>query len=93
MIDRMLDTSLRVALTVAALGSVIMLAVMVLDLFIPARWNWFNALAFFSATTLLAGARFLHNVCPLRRKSVRSDAKHSRFQGQDSVCFVWRADT
>ena len=65
MIDRMLDTSLRLALTVAALGSAIMLAVMVLDLFVPTRWNWFNALAFFSATTLLAGARFLHSRVPL----------------------------
>lgn len=64
MVDRFLDTALRVALTVAALGSVIMLAVMVIDLFVPARWNWFNALAFFSATTLLAGARFLHSRVP-----------------------------
>ena len=64
MIDRMLDASLRVALTVAALGSVIMLALMVLDLFVPARWNWYNALAFFFATTLLAGARFLHSRVP-----------------------------
>ena len=60
MVDRFLDTALRVA----ALGSVIMLGVMVIDLFVPVRWNWFNALAFFSATTLLAGARFLHSRVP-----------------------------
>jgi hypothetical protein len=59
-VDRFLDTALRVA----ALGSVIMLGVMVIDLFVPVRWNWFNALAFFSATTLLAGARFLHSRVP-----------------------------
>jgi len=41
-----------------------MLGVMVIDLFVPVRWNWFNALAFFSATTLLAGARFLHSRVP-----------------------------
>ena len=62
--DRILDLSLRVALTVAALGSVIMLALMLLDLFIPARWNWYNALAFFGATALLSGARFLHSLAP-----------------------------
>ena len=42
-----------------------MLAVMVLDLFVPDRWNWFTALACFSATTRLAGARFLHSNVPL----------------------------
>ncbi len=62
--ERYLDAFLRVALTAAALGSVIMLAVMVIDIFIPARWNWYNALAFFSATTFLAGARFLHSRVP-----------------------------
>lgn len=45
--ERYLDISLRVALLVAALGSVIMLALMLIDLFLPARWNWYNALAFF----------------------------------------------
>lgn len=62
--DRYLDTFLRVALTAAALGSLIMLALMVLDLFIPVRWNWYNALAFFVATTCLAGARLLHKLVP-----------------------------
>ena len=62
--DRFLDLCLRVALMVAALGSVIMLALMLIDLFLPARWNWYNALAFFGATTLLAGARFLHRIAP-----------------------------
>lgn len=62
--ERILDVSLRVALTVAALGSVIMLALMLIDLFVPARWNWYNALAFFGATTLLAGARLLHGLAP-----------------------------
>ena len=62
--ERILDTSLRVALTTAALGSVIMLALMLLNLFVPARWNWYNALAFFGATTCLAAARFLHSLVP-----------------------------
>ena len=62
--DRFLDLSLRIALTVAALGSVIMLALMLLDLFVPVRWNWYNALAFFGATTLLSGARVLHSLAP-----------------------------
>ena len=62
--DHFLDLSLRIALTVAALGSVIMLALMLLDLFIPVRWNWYNALAFFGATTLLSGARVLHCLAP-----------------------------
>lgn len=57
--DRITDLSLRIALTAAALGSVIMLALMVLELFIPLRWNWYNALAFFAATTLLSGTRYL----------------------------------
>ena len=70
MVDRFLDTSLRVALTVAALGSVVMLAIMVIDLFVPARSNWFNALAFFSATTLLSGTRFLHSRVPSVPESV-----------------------
>ena len=59
--ERYLDISLRVGLLVAALGSVIMLALMLIDLFLPARWNWYNALAFFAATTLLAAARVLHS--------------------------------
>jgi hypothetical protein len=63
-VERLLDTMLRVALTTAALGSVIMLALMLIDLFFPARWNWYNALAFFAATTLLAGTRFLHSLAP-----------------------------
>ncbi len=62
--ERLLDFSLRVALMVAALGSVIMLALMLIDLFVPARWNWYNALAFFGASTLLSGARLLHNLAP-----------------------------
>lgn len=37
--ERFLDISLRVAVTVAALGSLIMLAWMLLDLFVPTRWN------------------------------------------------------
>ena len=60
--ERLLDLSLRVALMVAALGSVIMLALMLLDLFFPVRWNWYNALAFFAATTALSGARLLHSL-------------------------------
>jgi hypothetical protein len=63
-VERYLDISLRVALLVAALGSVIMLALMLIDLFLPARWNWYNALAFFSATTFLSAARFLHSRVP-----------------------------
>ena len=62
--ERLLDTVLRVALTTAALGSVIMLALMLIDLVFPARWNWYNALTFFAATTLLSGARFLHSLVP-----------------------------
>ena len=62
--ERLLDLSLRIALMVAALGSVIMLALMLLDLFVPVRWNWYNALAFFGATTLLSGARLLHSLAP-----------------------------
>jgi hypothetical protein len=61
---RLVDTSLAVAVTVAALGSLIMLALMLLDLFIPLRWNWYNALAFFGATACLAGARYLHSLMP-----------------------------
>jgi len=63
-VERYLDISLRIGLLVAALGSVIMLALMLIDLFLPARWNWYNALAFFAATTLLAAARFLHSRAP-----------------------------
>ena len=59
--ERLTDISLRVALMAAAIGSLVMLIWMVLHLFLPVRWNWYNALAFFSATTLLSAARFLHN--------------------------------
>lgn len=62
--ERLLDLSLRVAQMVAALGSVIMLALMLLDLFVPVRWNWYNALAFFGATALLSGAGLLHSLAP-----------------------------
>lgn len=58
--DNFLGTLLRVATLAAALGSVLMLAVMLLDLFVPARWNWYNALAFFAATVCLSAARHLH---------------------------------
>jgi hypothetical protein len=62
--DKLTDAALRVGLMAAALGSVIMLALMVFHLFLPVRWNWYNALAFFAATFLLAGARFIHaRVC------------------------------
>lgn len=70
--ERITDTSLRLALTAAALGSLVMLVLMVIELFIPLRWNWYNALAFFAATTLLSATRYLHGL-------VRSDpagAKH-----------------
>ena len=73
--DRFLDTSLRVGLTAAALGSVLMLALMVIDLFLPLRWNWYNALAFFSATTLLAGARFLH--CSVTSAAAATEAQRT----------------
>jgi len=58
-VERITDLSLRVAVTAAALGSVIMLALMVIELFIPLRWNFYNALAFFAATTLLSATRYL----------------------------------
>jgi len=41
-----------------------MLALMVMELFVPLRWNWYNALAFFTATTLLSGTRFLRHLVP-----------------------------
>lgn len=62
--ERITDTSLRVALTAAALGSVIMLVLMVIELFIPLRWNWYNALASFGATTLLSATRYLRSLVP-----------------------------
>ena len=58
--DRITAAALRIGLMAAALGSVIMLALMVFQLFLPVRWNWYNALAFFVATILLAGARYIH---------------------------------
>ncbi|HEY7809306.1 MAG TPA: hypothetical protein VIA98_02880 [Allosphingosinicella sp.] len=58
--DRVTAAALRIGLMAAALGSVIMLALMVSQLFLPVRWNWYNALAFFAATFLLAGARYIH---------------------------------
>ena len=58
--DQFLDRYLRLALVAATLGSLIMLALMLLHLFIPVRWNWYNALAFFGATVCLAAARSLH---------------------------------
>ncbi len=58
--DRLTDTALRIGLMAAALGSVVMLALMVFHLFLPVRWNWYNALAFFVATLLLAAARYIH---------------------------------
>ena len=70
--ERVLDSSLRVALTAAALGSVVMLALMVIDLFVPARWNWYNALAFFAATTFLSATRYLHSLVPPARVSADS---------------------
>ena len=57
--QRITDLSLRIALTAAALGSLIMLALMLIELFLPLRWNWYNALAFFVATTLLSATQFL----------------------------------
>ena len=62
--DRVTDTSLRIASAAAAIGSLIMLALMVMELFVPLRWNWYNALAFFTATTLLSGTRFLRHLVP-----------------------------
>jgi hypothetical protein len=58
--DRITGAALKVGLMAAALGSVIMLALMVFQLFLPVRWNWYNALAFFVATFLLAAARYVH---------------------------------
>jgi len=76
LVERILDTSLRVALTTAALGSVIMVAVMLLNLFVPMRWNWYTALAFFGATTCLAGARLLHSLVPSASEA-RNDLRQS----------------
>lgn len=64
--ERYTETALRAALLAAALGSVIMLALMVIDLFVPLRWNWYNALAFFAATTLLSATRYLQGLAPVR---------------------------
>jgi len=60
-VDQFLDRYLRLAVVAAALGSLIMLALMLLNLFIATRWNWYNALAFFAATVCLAAARYLHS--------------------------------
>ena len=57
--QRFTDLLLRIALTGAALGSVIMLVLMLIELFVPLRWNWYTALAFFVATTLLSATQFL----------------------------------
>ena len=57
--ERITDMSLRLAMTAAALGSLIMLILMVIELFVPLRWNWYNAIAFFAATTLLSATRYL----------------------------------
>lgn len=59
---RPLDNLLALALFIATVGSLVMLSLMVLDLFVPARWNWHNAMAFFVATAALAGARYLHSL-------------------------------
>lgn len=56
--ERITDISLRLATTAAALGSLMMLALMVIELFVPLRWNWYNAIAFFAATTLLSATRY-----------------------------------
>jgi hypothetical protein len=59
-LERLTDTALRLGVMAAALGSMAMLALMVFNLFLPLRWNWYNALAFFAAAFLLSGARYLH---------------------------------
>lgn len=60
--ERVTITSLRLALAVAAVGSVVILGLMVLSFFVPIDWHRWNALVFFAGTALLAGARYLHNL-------------------------------
>jgi hypothetical protein len=73
--ERSVDTVLKTALSAAALGSLITLALMLTSLFVPVRWNWYNALAFFGATACLAGARFLHRrVMPIEGSAVKTMA-------------------
>lgn len=76
--ERITDISLRIALLAAALGSLVMLIWMFIELFVPVRWNWYNALAFFFATTLLSAARYLHN-------SVRAAPSGEPRQSQDAL--------
>lgn len=62
--DRITNTSLRLALAIAALGSVIILGLMILSFFIPTQWHRWNAIVFFAATALLASARYMHSLAP-----------------------------
>lgn len=58
--ERLTETLLRVGLIVAAIGSLLSLARMILATFLPVDYYWWGAIGFFSATALLSAAIYIH---------------------------------
>ena len=65
--DRMIGILLRASLLLAAIGSVVSLAQMLIATALPVYWSWWAATAFTSGTLLLAGAVHVHNLISLGR--------------------------
>ena len=63
--DRSINIILRISLLLASLGSFISLIKMIMEQFMPVRYYWWAAVAFFGATIVLALAIRLREGYPL----------------------------
>ncbi|WP_260599611.1 hypothetical protein [Sphingomonas endolithica] len=54
--DRVIDLALKISLLLASLGSLLSLTKMVIEQFMPIRYYWWGAVAFFGATIVLTAA-------------------------------------
>jgi len=62
--DRIIDTTLKMGLLLAVVGSVLSLVRMLIAMFIPIHYYWWGAVAFIGGTLILAAAIQLRKFTP-----------------------------
>jgi hypothetical protein len=62
--DRLTDVALKTSLLLASIGSVVSLALMLLEVFTPVRYYWWAAIVMIGATAVLAAAIRLRERLP-----------------------------
>lgn len=64
--QRITETLLRGSLLVAAVGSLLSLTLMVVEIFTPVRYYWWAAVAMFGAMPVIAAALYVLRQVPTR---------------------------